>query len=159
MINLTWRSLFWLALALAGCGSVAPGTLRLQVSGETKLRVSPDGAIVLDKERVATLKDDGKVVVGSGKIWAWVHDRSIRLAGGAELPIKTDQRGALYLPLAAQQAAGLKPVTTRVARNGDVVGETGSATRLRVEGVDGEKHRRVALLLLVLMANPPEGRL
>jgi hypothetical protein len=146
-----------LLFAFLACGGVASGTIRLEISGVTRLRVSPDGAIVLDKERIATLADGGKVIDREGRVLAWVYAESIRLAGGAQLPIREADDGTIHIPITAQEQAGLKAVRTRVSPTGDVVTDTGGRTRLRVLGVSDARDRRIGLLLLLLLANPPEG--
>ena len=152
------RRLVWvLVVALAtACGGVAAGTLQLKVQDQVKVRVSPDGAVIMNKVRVATVDEKGKVVRSDGKLWAWVNPESIRLPGGAQIPIKTDPDGNLYLPQAAQEQAGVKTVRTRVAAGGRVITKDGGETNFVIEGADDVESRRMGLLMLLMFANPPQ---
>ncbi len=139
------------ALFTLACGGLASGSLRLRVHEEKEIRLSSAGAIVVNSERAGTLSENGRVLRQDGTLWAWLHNDSIRLPGGASIPIKADRDGNLYLPIEAQKAARLEPITNRVAKNGAILTKSGTATRLRIEGTRDLRSRRVGILLMLLL--------
>jgi hypothetical protein len=144
-----------IAATSVACGGVASGTLQLKVADKVKVRVSPDGAVIMNNRRVATINDQGKVIGSDGKLLAWLNKESIRLPGGASMPIKTDPKGNLYLPKSAQDGAKINEVRMRVGAGGQVVTRDGGPTNFVIDGASDIESRRVGLVMLLLFANPP----
>lgn len=141
-------SILWCA---AGCTAPASGALRIvePPEDETRAEIREGGAVLLRGRQVASVTGEGKVVASDGRLLAWLHADSIRLPGGAELPIQADRDGALYLPEQAQEDAGLAPISARIRADGTLEG-----SRLKkLEGAASAERRRMALLLLVMLAN------
>jgi hypothetical protein len=136
---------------LIGCGGTAANGLRIQeAGGEVRAEVRESGALLLDGRRIATVDADGKVKTSRGKLLGWIHVDSIRLAGGAQLAIRKNAKGEIYLDEKAQSDAGLEPVTAHV----DAGGKLTRARIYTLEGAHGDRDLRVALFLLVLLQNP-----
>jgi len=146
----------WILVMLAtGCAGAAsagsPGEVRFEVA-ETKILIRESGAIIIGGREVAKLTKGGKVVDSRGQLLAFVNEDSIRLPGGASLPVKETSDGALYIPSDPQTAADLKPVTSRL-RKDDTLAQTQGSRGIPVEGLQNDLSRRVVLLVLVLMKN------
>jgi len=145
------------AVLATACGSVIPESGAIRVPyGDSEIRMLDTGAVIVGKRQVGTVRGDGKIVNSNGKLVAWVHEESIRLPGGASLPIDTDKEGTFYLPRTAQEQAQLEPITFRVRADGRLTRMEG-ARGVQIDGAHSAKNRRIVLALLLLTANKRWG--
>ncbi len=148
-------SVIFLALfsTLAGCGSSAFQSRDLRFSpGGTKFFVRESGAIIVGKRQVGQIGKDGKIADSRGRILAWVHKATIRIRGGINLPISTDEKNSFYVPKSAQEKAGLKPVEYRI-RDNATIARTRNSKGVPIKGLLSDARRRTILVILVLSEN------
>jgi hypothetical protein len=139
-------------MALCACGGALQSQdLRFSVA-DTKFLVRDTGAIIVGKRQVAKLEGDGKVVDSRGQVLAWLHEDSVRLRGGVILPIRKEKDGAMYVPVSAQEQAGLKPMAYWVRPNGTMA-QTQGAQGMAIKGRMSPDRQRLVLLLLILSQN------
>jgi hypothetical protein len=139
-------------MALCACGGALQSQdLRFAVA-DTKFLVRDTGAIIVGKRQVAKLASDGKLLDSRGRVLAWIHEDSVRLRGGVILPIRKDKDGTMYVPVSAQEQAGLKPVAYQVRANGTMA-QTEGAEGVPIKGRMSPDRQRLVLLLLILSQN------
>lgn len=139
-------------LFLAACGgALRSQDLRFSLA-DTQFLVRDSGAIIVAKRQVGTLASGGKVLDNRGRVLAWIHEDSMRLRGGVTLPIRSDKKGATYVPVSAQESAGLKPVAHRIRPDGTMA-QTEGAQGVPIEGRMSPERQRLVLLLLILSQN------
>jgi hypothetical protein len=139
-------------MALCACGGALQSQDLHFSMADTKFLVRDTGAIIVGKRQVGKLESDGKVLDSRGRVLAWLHEDSMRLRGGALLPIRRDKDGGVYVPVSAQEQAGLKPVAYRVRPNGTMA-QTEGAQGVPIKGRMSPDRQRLVLLLLILSQN------
>jgi hypothetical protein len=142
------------AVAMLGCSASILKSKDIELTlGDADIRVSDEtGAIIVGKRQVGSVEDNGKIVNSRGQLLAWVHGDSIRLPGGASVPIKTDAKGAVYLPESAQDEAGLEPIEHRVRPDG-YLARSDKMRGIEVQGAHTETARRTILAIVLLTEN------
>ena len=144
-----------LALLWAACGPLTPVSgqeFRLK-SSDAELRVTASGGIILGKRQVGSVDKEGKVTTSTKGMMAWVSPTEIRLKGGKVLAVKIDKEGAMYLPQAPQEAAGLTIEPRRIRKDGTVVASNSATTGPQIAGSKSERSRALALFLLLSLRN------
>lgn len=131
-------------------GALTSRELRFSIA-ETTFLVRESGAVIVAKRQVGTYSN-GKVVDNRGRVVAWVHGDSIRIRGGVTLPIRTDPDGGVYVPVSAQEKAGLDPMVYRIRANGTMA-QTQGAQGVPIEGHMTPAKQRLVLLLMILTRN------
>lgn len=140
------------ALAI-GCTAAAfqSRDVELDKAGQ-KTRIRDDtGAIIVGKRQVGAVRD-GKIVNSRGQPLAFVYPDRVQLKGGAEVAIKVDAEGTMYLSEAEQTAAGLAPMSSRIRADGRV-SSTAGAEGVPSTGTRSADKRRLLLVVLLLTAN------
>ncbi len=125
--------------------------------GDQFYRVADDsGAIIVGKREVGAVVGRGhgaeKITNSRGQPLAFVYPDYIQLRGGANVPLKIDADGAMYLPVAATRAAGLTPIDSRVRPDGHVA-TTPGAVGIASKGTSTPRGRRLLLAVMLLTAN------
>jgi hypothetical protein len=139
-------------IALCACGGALQSQdLRFAVA-DTKFLIRDTGAIIAGKRQVAKLESESKLLDSRGRVLAWLHEDSMRLRGGVTLPIRKDSDGTVYVPVSAQEQAGLKPVAYRVRPNGTMA-QTEGAQGVPITGRMSPDRQRLVLLVLILSQN------
>lgn len=153
----THATVLWCILLLlwSACGPLTPvrgSEFRLRSSQE-EIRVTESGAIIIGRRQVGSVDKDGRVTTSAKVVVAWVNEAEIRLKGGKVLPVKVDKSGAVYLPLASQEAAGITVEPRRIRKDGVVVASQSATTGPRIAGSRSERSRALLLFILLSVRN------
>ena len=148
------RIIATLAAGLLACGAAILQSKDIELTlGDTTIRVVDDtGAIIVGKRHVASVGSKGKIVNSRGQLVAWVRDDTIRLPGGASIPINKDTDGTLYLSESAQRDAGLEPIEYRVRPNGRLA-RSENVQGIETKGAHSAAARRTILAIVLLTQN------